>query len=99
MKGVLPLLRRALRAGTRDFCPALTALVGPVHNIFFIYTEHFFTSFVPIAQGRQSSLVTCFLISVSGYSTLTGYNVIVRLARYRHDQSRQGTTPKHILYM
>jgi hypothetical protein len=27
-------LRWVPRAGTRDFCPALAALVGPVQNIF-----------------------------------------------------------------
>ncbi len=31
----LGLVRWACRAGTRDFCPALAALVGPVKNIFF----------------------------------------------------------------
>jgi hypothetical protein len=36
MKGVLSrLFRWALPAGTRDFCPALAALVGPVQHIFF----------------------------------------------------------------
>jgi hypothetical protein len=36
MKGVLPWLARwASRAGARDFCSALFALVGPVQNIFF----------------------------------------------------------------
>jgi hypothetical protein len=35
MKGVLPcLVHRARRAGTRDFCPALAALVGPVQALF-----------------------------------------------------------------
>jgi hypothetical protein len=35
MKGVLPwLVRWACCAGTRNFCPALAALVGPVQNIF-----------------------------------------------------------------
>jgi hypothetical protein len=29
------LVRWARRAGTRDFYPALAALVGPVQNIFF----------------------------------------------------------------
>jgi hypothetical protein len=37
MKGVLSrLVRWARRAGTRDFCPTLPALVGPVQNIFFL---------------------------------------------------------------
>jgi hypothetical protein len=36
IKGVLPwLVCWACRAGTRDFCSALAALVGPVQNIFF----------------------------------------------------------------
>ncbi len=49
MKGVLPrLVRWACRARTRDFCPALAALVGPVQNIFFL-TVHYFYSYVPIA--------------------------------------------------
>ncbi len=35
MKGALPwLVRWALHAGTRDFYPALAALVSPVQNIF-----------------------------------------------------------------
>jgi hypothetical protein len=34
MKGVLPwLVRLARRAGTRDFCLALAAIVSPVQNI------------------------------------------------------------------
>jgi hypothetical protein len=49
MKGVLPLLIRwSCRAGTKDFCPALAALVGHVQNIFFLIV-HFFYAFVPIA--------------------------------------------------
>jgi hypothetical protein len=36
MKGVLPwLICWACRAGTRDFGPALAALVGPLQNIIF----------------------------------------------------------------
>ncbi len=50
MKGALPwLVSWACRAGTRDFCSTLAALVGPVQNIFFL-TVHFFNSFVTIAQ-------------------------------------------------
>jgi hypothetical protein len=42
MKGVLPwLVRWVLHAGTRDFFPALAALVGPEQNIFFL-TVHYF---------------------------------------------------------
>ncbi len=50
MTGVLPsLVSWSCHSGTRDFCPALAALVGPGKNIFFL-TVHYFTSFVPIAQ-------------------------------------------------
>jgi hypothetical protein len=50
MKGVPPWLDRwACHTGTRDFCSAMAALVGPVKNNFFL-TLHFFNSFVPIAQ-------------------------------------------------
>jgi hypothetical protein len=50
MKGVLPcLLRWACHAGTKDFYPALAALVSPVQNTFFL-TAHYFTLFIPIAQ-------------------------------------------------
>jgi hypothetical protein len=63
MKGVLPwLVRRACRAGTRDFFPALTALVGPVQNTFFRQRTLFYF-IVPVAQqaevGRQSYRVAC----------------------------------------
>jgi hypothetical protein len=37
MKEVLPwFFRWACRAGTRDFCYALAALIGPVQNIIFL---------------------------------------------------------------
>ncbi len=43
MQEVLPwLVRWALRAGMRDFCPALAALVGPVQKIFFSHPTLFF---------------------------------------------------------
>jgi hypothetical protein len=45
MKGVLPwLVRWACRAGTRYFCAALAALVGPMHNIFFLTVYYFIHS-------------------------------------------------------
>ncbi len=57
MKGVLPwLVRRARRAGTRDFCPAFIAVVGPVQNNFF-RTVHYFNSFVPITQQAGQAVV------------------------------------------
>jgi hypothetical protein len=49
VKGVIPwLFHWACRAGTRDYCSALAALVGPVQNIFFV-TVHYFNLFFPIA--------------------------------------------------
>jgi hypothetical protein len=57
MKGVLPwLVRCAHRVGTRDFSPALAALVGPVQNIVFL-TLHCFGSFVPNAQSAGQAVV------------------------------------------
>ncbi len=42
MKGILLwLVRWAYRAGTKYFCPALAALVGPVQNICFPYPTLF----------------------------------------------------------
>ncbi len=50
VKGVLPwLVPWARCASTIDFFPALSALVIPELNIFFV-TAHFFTLLVPIAQ-------------------------------------------------
>ncbi len=58
MNGVLPwLVRCACRAGTRDFCPVFAAQVGPVQNIFFCLTVHYFISFVPIAQQPRQAAV------------------------------------------
>ncbi len=57
MKGVRPwLVSWACRAGTRDFCSTLAALVGPVQKIFFL-AVHFFNSFVPIAQQAGQAAV------------------------------------------
>ncbi len=57
MKGVLPWLVRCARyAGTRDFCPALAALVSPEQNIIFL-AAHFFTLGVPIAQQPRKAVV------------------------------------------
>jgi hypothetical protein len=50
IKGGLPwLVRWACRAGTR----ALAALVGPVHNIFFLTVHYLF----PIAQQAWQAVV------------------------------------------
>jgi hypothetical protein len=46
----------ACRAGKRDFCPALAALVGPVQNIFFP-AVHYFNSFFPITQQAGQAVV------------------------------------------
>ncbi len=54
MKVILScLIRWAWLAGTRDSCPALGALVGPLQNIFSLT----FTSFVPIAQQAGQAVV------------------------------------------
>ncbi len=50
------LVRLARRAGTRDFFPALAALVSQVQNIFSS-TAHYFSLFVPIAQQPGQAVV------------------------------------------
>jgi hypothetical protein len=61
MKRLLPwLVRWACRAGTRDFCPTLASLVGPVKNIFSL-TVQYFNTFVPIAQQAGQAAVMCRL--------------------------------------
>jgi hypothetical protein len=58
MKGVLPwLVRWARRDRTRDFYPALAALVGPIQHIFVLTVHYFFNSFVPIAQQAWQAVV------------------------------------------
>jgi hypothetical protein len=55
MKGVLPkLVCWVCRAGTRDFCPALTDLVSPVQNIF--YSPH--TTLVHCICPQRSASLT-----------------------------------------
>jgi hypothetical protein len=57
LKRVLPWLAHwACRAGTRDLCSALAALVGPVQNIFSL-NVHYFNSFFPIAQQAGQAAV------------------------------------------
>jgi hypothetical protein len=75
MNGNLPwLVCWACRAGTRDFCSAMAALLCPVQNIFFI-TEHYFNSCVPIAlqAGQAVVLGRC----VSGAYTTTLYVMVL----------------------
>jgi hypothetical protein len=71
MKLALPhMVRCALCAGTRDFCPALAALVGSVQNIFSHSTLQCINSFVPITQKDGQAVVPRRLslntVSVSG---------------------------------
>jgi hypothetical protein len=56
MKGTLPWwVRWACRAGTRDFCSSLAALVGPVQNIFFPNLHY--NLFVPVVQQAGQAVV------------------------------------------
>ncbi len=57
MKEVLPwLVRWARRARTREFCPALDALVIQVQNIIFL-SVHYFNLCVPMAQQPGQAVV------------------------------------------
>ncbi len=70
MKGVLPwLVNLACRAGKRDFCSALAALVGQVQSIFSPpYTISMPLSLLPKKVGKQPCWVACLLVCVSGDS-------------------------------
>jgi hypothetical protein len=50
------LVRWPCYASTRDFLPALAALVGPEQNIFFL-SVHYFNSFITIAQQARQAVV------------------------------------------
>ncbi len=69
IKVVLPcLVHWALRAGTRDFYPALAALIGPVQNIFAsAYTFSIYVPPSPSNLGRQPCMAAylCLCVSVS----------------------------------
>ncbi len=58
------LVRWACRAGTRDFCSVLEALVSPVQNIFDTISVPVSPS--PSKLGRQPCWVACLLVCVSG---------------------------------
>jgi hypothetical protein len=68
MKRVLLwVVRWAIQAGTRDFYPAMPALVGPVQNIFSTpYTISIDLSSSPSTLGRQSCRVARLLMRVYG---------------------------------
>ncbi len=74
MKEVLPwLVRCALHAGTRDFCSALAALVGPEQYSFFL-TEHYFNSFVHIdQQAGQTVLLGRLSLSICLWTKPSGH--------------------------
>jgi hypothetical protein len=57
------------RVGTRDFCPALAALVSPVQNMFF-FTVHFLNFWCPHrptcwADSRAGSPVSYYVSLVA----------------------------------
>jgi hypothetical protein len=57
-------------SGTRDFCSALSALVGPLQNIFFL-TVHYFNAFVPIAKQAWQAAVLGRLSLLLWFGVLT----------------------------
>jgi hypothetical protein len=66
----LVMVRWACRAGTRDFCPALTDLVGPEKITFFPHHSlfQFFFPHCPCSKlGRQPCCVACLLVCVSAW--------------------------------
>jgi len=67
MIGVLPwLVGWTRRAGTKDFCPALAALVSQIQNIIFHRTLfHFNSPHRPCNLERQACRVACLCVSRS----------------------------------
>ncbi len=85
MKGVLLwLVRWAYRAGTKYFCPALAALIGPVQNISFPYTTlPYFILFVPMLSTVHWTvfLLTCqFNQLKDGDGAWSGFWKLMKLA-------------------
>ncbi len=74
------LVRWARRAGTRNFFPALAALVIPVQNIFFLAAKCFILC-VPIAQQPAAGVsvpefLACLAFSRLNSGTETGQAVV-----------------------
>ncbi len=80
MKGVLSwLVRWVCRAGIRDFCSALAALVGPVKNIFSSpYIISIPLSPSPSNLGRQPCWISCLVV----VSVSFGYYVTCKLLQF-----------------
>jgi len=87
IKGILSwLVRWYCRASTRDFCPALAALVSPVHIIFPRGTLfHLIWAYRPCSKlGRQSCRVACLLICVSAATACSSLLFLVPLVLTQH---------------
>ncbi len=70
------MVRWVFRAGTRDFFPALAALVGIVQNIFPLpYTISIYVSPSLRKLGRKSCWVACLLVYVSGCNHRVTYPI------------------------
>jgi hypothetical protein len=80
----------ACRAGTRDFCSALAALIGPLQNIFFL-TVGYFNSFVSIAQQAGQAAVLGRL-SLSMVSLVESYICCPPSPQFRqHDANNRSS--------
>ena len=55
-RGPSLVLRCVRCTGTRDVCPALVAVVGPVRNMYFLTVQHF-SSFVPFSRQAGQAVV------------------------------------------
>jgi hypothetical protein len=83
-QGLPWLVRCAHRAGTRDFCPALAALVAPVQKVFFL-TRTLFQFICPhrtAIWGKQSCRVVCLLVCVSVRNMVEAWRAWVHLPSF-----------------
>jgi hypothetical protein len=78
-----------IRAGTKDFYPALAALVGPVENIFFL-TAYYFNIFIPIAQQPGQAVMPgrLSLIMCLWSQTIVVTNVLYALNCTKSEQGQ-----------
>jgi hypothetical protein len=85
------LVRWASRAGTREFCSALAALVRQVQNIFFL-TVYYFNFFFPIGQQAGPPVV-------HGRLSLSMFLWLPHCLRAGNVLTNRDVLPKHTQHM
>ncbi len=88
MKGVLLpwLVRWACCAGPRDFCPALSALVSPVQNVFFPHRTlfHFICPHRPASLAGSRAVSPVFYCVSAEYSHSVSVHFKICIRQYSY---------------